>query len=46
MGQVDFPLQSSAYLKLGEAPGSKFQKAQALGIKVIGEEELKKMCAV
>jgi NAD-dependent DNA ligase len=26
---------------LGENPGSKFEKAKALGVKIIGEEELK-----
>jgi NAD-dependent DNA ligase len=30
---------------LGEAPGSKFQKAQELGMKIIGEEELRKLAA-
>ncbi|MCX6038596.1 MAG: hypothetical protein NTW99_12045 [Chloroflexi bacterium] len=29
---------------LGEAPGSKYEKAQALGVKIIGKDELKKMC--
>ncbi|MGB8212877.1 MAG: NAD-dependent DNA ligase LigA [Anaerolineales bacterium] len=37
--------KNTSYLVLGEAPGSKFQKAQALGVKVIGEEELREMCA-
>jgi DNA ligase (NAD+) len=32
-------------LVLGEAPGSKLQKAQELGVKVIAEQELRQMCA-
>jgi DNA ligase (NAD+) len=31
-------------LVAGEAPGSKVQKAQALGVKIIGEAELRQMC--
>jgi DNA ligase (NAD+) len=41
---TDSVSKNTSYLVLGEAPGSKFQKAQALGIKIIGEEELRKMC--
>jgi len=29
---------------LGKAPESKLQKAQALGVKIIGEEALRQMC--
>ncbi|HDZ01868.1 MAG TPA: NAD-dependent DNA ligase LigA [Nitrospirae bacterium] len=35
--------KSTDYLVLGEAPGSKFKKAQSLGIKTISYEELLKM---
>ncbi len=33
--------KKTGYLVLGENPGSKFEKAKALGVKIIGEEELK-----
>lgn len=36
--------KNTTYLVLGEAPGSKLQKAQELSVKIIGIEELKKMC--
>ena len=35
--------KKTSYLVLGEAPGSKYEKAQSLGVKIIGEEELKKL---
>jgi DNA ligase (NAD+) len=35
--------KKTSYLLLGEAPGSKYEKAQSLGVKIIGEEELKKL---
>lgn len=35
--------KKTSYLVLGENPGSKYDKALKLGIKIIKEEELKKL---
>ena len=40
---TDSVSKKTSYLVLGEAPGSKYEKAQSLGIKIVGEEELKKL---
>ena len=40
---TDSVSKKTSYLVLGENPGSKFDKAQALGVKIIGEDELKKL---
>ncbi|HVM72533.1 MAG TPA: helix-hairpin-helix domain-containing protein, partial [Anaerolineales bacterium] len=41
---TDSVSKKTDYLVLGENPGSKYAKAKALGVKVIGEAELRKMC--
>jgi DNA ligase (NAD+) len=40
---TDSVSKKTSYLVLGEAPGSKFEKAKSLGVKIIGEAELKKL---
>ena len=40
---TDSVSKNTSYLVLGEAPGSKLQKAQALGVKIIGEAELRQL---
>jgi DNA ligase (NAD+) len=42
---TDSVSKKTSYLVLGEAPGSKYEKAKSLGVKIIGEEELKKLVA-
>jgi DNA ligase (NAD+) len=37
--------RNTSYLVLGETPGSKFQKAQEMGVKIIGEEDLRRLCS-
>src|SRR4029450_10117547 len=38
---TDSVSKKTSYLVLGEAPGSKYEKAKELGVKIIGEEELR-----
>ena len=40
---TDSVSKKTSYLVLGESPGSKFDKAKSLGVKIIGEEELRKL---
>jgi DNA ligase (NAD+) len=40
---TDSVSKKTSYLVLGEAPGSKFEKAKSLGVKIIGEDDLKKL---
>jgi DNA ligase (NAD+) len=40
---TDSVSKKTSYLLLGEAPGSKFDKAKELGVKIIDEKELKKL---
>jgi DNA ligase (NAD+) len=40
---TDSVSKKTSYLVLGENPGSKFEKAKSLGVKIVGEEELRKL---
>ena len=40
---IDSVSKKTSYLVLGEAPGSKYEKAKEMGVKIIGEEELKNL---
>ncbi len=40
---IDSVSKKTSYLVLGENPGSKFEKAKSLGVKVIDEAELRKL---
>ncbi|MEO8356761.1 MAG: NAD-dependent DNA ligase LigA [Chloroflexota bacterium] len=40
---TDSVSKKTSYLVLGEDPGSKYEKAKSLGVKIIGEEELLKL---
>lgn len=40
---TDSVSKKTSYLVLGESPGSKFDKAKSLEVKIIGEDELKKL---
>jgi DNA ligase (NAD+) len=40
---TDSVSKKTSYLVLGEEPGSKYEKAKSLGVKIIGEDELLKL---
>jgi DNA ligase (NAD+) len=41
---TDSVSKKTSYLVLGESPGSKYDKAKSLGVKIIGEDELRSLC--
>jgi DNA ligase (NAD+) len=41
---IDSVSKKTSYLVLGESPGSKYDKAKTLGVKIIREEELRVLC--
>ena len=41
---TDSVSKNTSYLVLGEGPGSKLEKAKALGVEIIGEDELRSLC--
>lgn len=41
---TDSVSKKTSFLLLGESPGSKYDKAKSLGVKIIGEDGLKKLC--
>jgi DNA ligase (NAD+) len=43
---TDSVSKNTSFLLLGDSPGSKVDKARALGVKIIDEKELRKMCGV
>jgi DNA ligase (NAD+) len=42
---TDSVSKNTSYLVLGEAPGSKYEKAKTLGVRIIGEEDLRRLVA-
>jgi DNA ligase (NAD+) len=40
---TDSVSKKTSYLVLGEEPGSKYERAKSLGVKIIGEDELRKL---
>ena len=41
---IDSVSKNTSYLVLGETPGSKYEKAKTLGVKIIGEDDLRRLC--